>query len=80
MIRAVAIAAIVIVAALVTPYALQPGLNSADIIWILSPAGILAVGWPRDRSRPNHRAVSEHFAAGREDGDAAPTVSPSSTP
>lgn len=64
--RAVAVAAIVLVAVLVTPAALgNPALNSADLILIVSPAAVLAVGWPR-RSRPP--AVSEHFEARRGSG------------
>jgi hypothetical protein len=70
------IAAIVLVAILVTPYALAPGFNSADVIWILSPAGVLAVGWSR-RSRAPQRAVSEHVEARR---DADPPSSASRRP
>lgn len=63
MIRAVLIAATIVVAIVVAPYSQTPGFNSADAIVVLAPiAVVLIVAWP---ARPERRPVSRHYGRNR---------------
>lgn len=47
MIRFIAVATVIIVAALVAPAAWVPVFNSADLILIAAPFAVTAIAWPR---------------------------------